>query len=140
MADAGDHDGVASLFANDGSYDVAGFGMCIGREAIAAILQCEEHVGLIAIGAAHVLSDPVIVLGGDKARAFTYSIVLRRSGEGWAAHRVSANVWDLVREADGWRVAHRANRLLDGSEDSRTMLRKWAADMRRGDPSRHQFN
>jgi hypothetical protein len=136
MADAGDRDGVASLFASGGSYDVGGFGTYVGSEAIGALLQCEEHRGLIASGAAHVLSDPVIELDGDKARAFTYSIVLRRSGEAWAPHRVSANIWHLVREAHGWRAAHRANRLLDGSDDTGAMLREWAADMRRGAPFR----
>ncbi|WP_052505772.1 nuclear transport factor 2 family protein [Novosphingobium sp. P6W] len=136
MADAGDHEGAASLFASDGSYDVGGFGTYAGSEAIGALLQCEEHLGLIASGAAHVLSDPVIELDGNKAHVFTYSIVLRRSGEAWVPHRVSANIWHLVREAHCWHVAHRANRLLDGSDDTRGMLREWAADMRRGDPSR----
>ncbi len=135
MADAGDHDGAAGLFAQRGRYDVGGFGTHVGREAIAALLQGEEHLALIAAGAAHVLSDPVIELDGDSARAFTYSIVLRRSGEGWAAHRVSANVWYLERGAQGWCVTHRANRLLDGSDDGRALLREWAAPARRGSPS-----
>ena len=122
LADAGDCAGAAALWTEDGVYEVGGFGEYRGRAAIRELLEGENHQGLIAGGAAHVLSPPVIALDGDRAVARTYSVVFRCLGESWEAHRVSANEWRLVRTAEGWRVAHRLNRLLDGSREARALI------------------
>lgn len=122
LADAGDCAGAASLWAEDGIYEVGGFGVYQGRAAIQALLEGESHQALIHGGAAHVLSPPVIELNGDRATARTYSIVFRRAGEGWEAHRASANMWYLVRIGANWKVARRFNSLLDGSADARALI------------------
>lgn len=122
LADAGDCAGAAALWTEDGVYAVGGYGEHRGRAAIAALLEAETHQSLIAGGAAHVLSPPVIDLNGDRATAWTYSVVFRKDGEGWEACRVSANAWYLVRTAEGWRAARRVNRLLDGSVDARALI------------------
>ncbi len=122
LADAGDCAGAAALWTDDGVYEVGGFGSYTGRAAIQALLEGESHQGLIHGGAAHVLSPPVIDLDGDRATARTYSVVFRKSGDNWEAHRASANMWHLVRVAGEWKVARRVNQLLDGSADARTLI------------------
>jgi uncharacterized protein (TIGR02246 family) len=122
LADAGDAAGAAALWTEDGVYDVGGHGVHRGRAAIAALLEGEAHQALIAAGVAHLLSAPVIEIDGDCAEATTYSCVLRHVGEGWHAHRVAANYWMLVRGAEGWRIAGRVNRLLDGDPAAHALL------------------
>lgn len=122
LADAGDCAGAAALWTEDGVYEVGGFGSYTGRAAIQALLEGESHQGLIHGGAAHVLSPPVIDLDGDRAVARTYSVVFRKSGDNWEAHRASANMWHLVRVGAEWKVARRINQLLDGSADARTLI------------------
>ncbi|CAD7340588.1 nuclear transport factor 2 family protein [Sphingomonadales bacterium 56] len=122
LADAGDCAGAAALWTEDGVYEVGGFGSYSGRAAIQALLEGESHQSLIHGGAAHVLSPPVIDLDGDKATARTYSVVFRKSGDSWEAHRASANSWHLIRMGKEWKVARRVNRLLDGSADARALI------------------
>ena len=124
LADAGDCAGAAALWTEDGVYEVGGFGSYKGRAAIQALLEGESHQTLIHGGAAHVLSPPVIELSGDSATAQTYSVVFRKVGDCWEAHRASANMWHLVRTDRGWKVARRINRLLDGSADAHALLRE----------------
>lgn len=122
LADAGDCAGAAALWTEDGVYEVGGYGEFRGRNAISALLEGDTHQTLIAGGSAHVLSPPVIELAGDRAVARTYSVVFRKAGDIWEAHRASANAWYLVRTAEGWRVARRVNRLLDGSAQARALI------------------
>lgn len=122
LADAGDCAGAAGLWTQDGVYEVGGFGEYRGRAAIRALLEGESHQSLIHGGAAHILSPPVIVLEGDCATARNHSVVFRNAGEHWEAHRASANLWHLARTEEGWRVARRVNRLLDGSADARALI------------------
>ena len=122
LADAGDCAGAAALWTVDGSYDVGGFSIYRGRQQIAALLEGEHHQALIAGGAAHLLGAPVIDLDGDRASARNHSVVFRRAGDGWEAHRVSANGWTLVRTPEGWRVQNRVNRLLDGDARARALI------------------
>ena len=122
LVDAGDCAGAAALWAEDGVYEVGGFGSYTGRAAIQALLEGESHQSLIHGGAAHVLSPPVIDLDGDRATARTYSVVFRKADDIWEAHRASANMWHLVRVGTEWKVARRINRLLDGSAEARALI------------------
>ena len=122
LVDAGNCAGAAALWAEDGVYEVGGFGSYTGRAAIQALLEGESHQSLIHGGAAHVLSPPVIDLDGDSATARTYSVVFRKTGDSWEAHRASANSWHLVRVGTEWKVARRINRLLDESPDARALI------------------
>jgi len=128
LADAGDCAGAAALWTEDGVYEVGGFGAYRGRAAIQALLEGESHQELIHGGAAHVLSPPVIELDGDRATARTYSVVFRKTGDCWEAHRASANLWHLVRTDEGWKAARRINRLLDGAVEARALIGGQAAD------------
>jgi len=122
LADAGDCAGAAALWTQDGVYEVGGFGDYRGRAAIQALLEGEAHQSLIGDGSAHVLGPPVIALDGDRAVARNHSVVFRNIGDHWVAHRASANVWHLARTAEGWRVARRINRLLDGLAEARALI------------------
>jgi len=122
LVDSGRSAEAAALWTEDGVYEVGGFGEFRGAGAIRELLEGENHQGLIAGGAAHVLSPPTIALDGDCAIAHTYSVLFRYAGLAWEAHRVAANEWQLVREPAGWRVRRRINRLLDGSAEARELI------------------
>lgn len=122
LVDSGRVAEAAALWAEDGVYEVGGYGAYVGPAAIRALLEGPDHQALIAGGAAHVLSPPVITLDGDEAVAHTYSLVLRRSGAAWDTHRAAANEWHLRRDREGWRVTRRINRLLDGDAAARALI------------------
>jgi uncharacterized protein (TIGR02246 family) len=122
LADAGDAAGVASLWADDGVYAVDGFPEARGHAAIAALIEGPVHREMMARGCAHLLGPATITLAGDRATALCHSVVLAKSGEGWAPVRVAANRWDLMRTSDGWRAIRRDNALLDGREPARALF------------------
>ena len=124
LADSGDAAGVAALWAKDGSYAVHGFADAVGREAVAGLITGPVHQQLLADGCAHLLGPVAIDLDGDKATARGHSVVLRRTGQGFEVHRVSANRWLLERGAKGWQVARRENALLQGDAAARALLGK----------------
>ena len=46
---------------------------------------------------------------------------------GYRIHRLGANLWELKRTKDGWKVARRSYRQLDGTEGAREILRHGVA-------------
>lgn len=122
LADSGDAQGVAALWAEDGVYAVAGFGEAKSRAAIAALINGDNHRQLMADGCAHVLGPVAIDLEGDTAVARGHSLVLRWTGDDFEVHRVAANRWELARGVGGWQVKRRDNALLQGSEAARALL------------------
>jgi hypothetical protein len=123
VVDSGSDDAVARVFREDAVYDSDPSPMD-GRPAISAMVRGDGHQGLIHSGAAHVMALPVVRVDGDRAVATGYSRVYRADGQGgFEVWRVSANRWELERGSDGWRAVHRVNRLLDGRDESRRMLR-----------------
>ena len=117
--DTGDGDAAAALFTEDGWYEVAGSRL-EGRAAIAAMVGGAAHQSLLARGVAHVMGLPSITVTGDTAVAVNHTTVFLEG----AVWRVAANRWELVRTAEGWRVAGRTNRLLDGTPEARDLLRQ----------------
>jgi len=122
LADSGDAAAVAALWTEDGVYAVDGFPEACGRAAIAALIEGPVHRDLMARGCAHVLGVPVVALQGDRATAQCHSVVLAKGNKGWEPVRVAANLWELVRTAQGWRVTRRDNALLDGREAARALF------------------
>ena len=116
--DSGEADATAALFTDDGWYDVAGR-RYEGAAAIAEMVAGTAHQGLLAEGVAHLQGLPRVDVDGDRAVAVNHSVVLRK-GSVW---RVAANRWELVRTTAGWKVTGRSNRLLDGSQEARDLLR-----------------
>ena len=126
LADSGDATGTAALWESEGVYAVGGFGDNAGRAAIAALIEAPTHRGMMAVGCAHVLSPVQLEISGHSALAIGYSCVFLRRDAGFEVFRVSSNRWEL-RKTDGqWRVLRRTNRLLDGEEAARALLRREA--------------
>lgn len=115
-------DGAATeaLWDTDGTYvigdDVVPFAN------LAAIVDLPGHLRYVNAGCSHFLSPARIDVDGDTAVAVNYSMVVMHEGERWVVDRLSANRWELVRTADGWRVDRRANRMITGVEEARALL------------------
>lgn len=112
---------TADLWTQDGVYDY-GAAPLVGTRAIGGLVDREPHVSYVERGCAHVMSMPAIAIEGDRAVAVNYSRLYVRDGERWAVERASANRWQLVRTASGWKVESRLNRPLDGSTPPRELL------------------
>jgi ketosteroid isomerase-like protein len=95
--DSGNADEWANCFSEDAVFDAAGM-VTTGREALRAFA---EQVG--GGGMRHVLVNPVIDISGDTAHGRAYIILLREGGIGV----VGGYVDELVRTADGWKIANR---------------------------------
>lgn len=123
LVDAGDAAGTAALWTEDGTYDVD-TGVYEGRRGIVEMVQSREHQGLLSRGCAHLTTTPRIELAGDTAVAVCHSqlVVRRDDGRSFSVARTTAHRWELVRTTDGWRVARRTSRLLDGGETARGLL------------------
>jgi hypothetical protein len=136
-ADTGSGEYVASVWAEDGVFDRGDeFAKPTGRAAIAAGSAGPEHHRAIEHGIAHVAALPYVRVSGDSAFAISYLqiVVPDRVGpvfevpnhgasRGFHIHRVSANRWEFVRTAEGWRIKSRKLRSLDGSAPAREILR-----------------
>ena len=93
-------------------------------DEIAAMYNWPGHLDLVQTGCAHMTATPKIVVTGDTAQAVGYSFVVLREGDRWFVWRGAVNHWALTRTADGWRIAERTNRTLNGSEESLATMRK----------------
>lgn len=135
LVDSGDAEAVAALWVEDGSYDWGGgpgghlhgkeevHGAAWNKAAIADMVRGSGHQGVIHNGSGHVIGLPHIVVTGDEAVATTYSRLYRHDGRNFEVWMVSANRWEFVRTATGWRVKRRVNRLLNGGDAPRQLLR-----------------
>ena len=136
-ADTGAGAFVASAWAEDGVFDRgADFPRPTGRAAIAAGSSSPEHHRAIEQGIAHFAGLPYVRIDGDRALAISYLQILvpdhvgpafevpnHGSSRGFHVHRVSANRWEFVRAAEGWKISRRTLRPLDGSPPAREILK-----------------
>jgi hypothetical protein len=121
--DTRSEEAVAALWAEDGRYDYGGRPH-VGAQDVATLVNNDAHVDYVGRGCAHVISMPLVQVRGDQAVATGYSRVYLHAEDGWKVERASANRWEFVRTADGWKVKDRVNRLLDGSSEARALLRR----------------
>jgi hypothetical protein len=135
-ADTGTETYYRNAFMPDGVIDL-GTKTATGSENIGAVVKTPEHQAAIAVGLCHFTGLPRVELNGDTAVAISYLQVLtpdknakavELSGHGMSSgyriHRLGANRWDLKRTKDGWKVARRAYRMLDGGTEGPEMLRQ----------------
>ena len=59
---------------------------------------------------------------GDEAVAVCESLLVRLRDGAYSVRRAGANRFELRRTPDGWQVAHRTTRALDGSAEARSLL------------------
>ena len=141
-ADTGGSEHISASWVEDGVFD-RGEPQTRGRPAIAGQVLSDAHQAAIAGGLAHFTGLPHVAISGDTAVVTSYLqiVVPQREGDpvevpnhgrsrGFRIHRMTANRWELVRTAQGWKIKHRRLRQLDGSEPARDILRKAIA--RRG--------
>lgn len=131
--DAAKAEGAADLWAEDGSYDVEGWRMT-GRVEVRAMVESDGHRALVAAGCCHFLGPAVVTVDGDEAVALCESVVLRSGGDGYQVWRAAANHFQLRREPDGWKIATRTTRLLNGDPEAHRLLTAGVAGERL-DPS-----
>jgi len=131
LADSGCDQGAAALWAEGGGYNYGlpggGTNRLQAPEPLAGMYRSDGHMELVNTGCAHLTATPKITVNGDKAEAVGYSFVVLREGERWYIWRAAVNHWHLVRRPNGWRIAERFNRTLDGSVESHDTMRKVAA-------------
>ena len=136
--DAADADTAAGLWAQDGVYDVENWQM-VGRGDVHAMVSSSSHRELVAGGCSHFLGPAVVTVDGDTATAVCESVVLlrrpeplpdsdfplrawRSSAQEYLVWRAAANHFELVRDADGWRITKRTSRMLDGNAHAHRLL------------------
>lgn len=136
-ADTGVRDHVETAWTEDGEFDRGSeFGGPVRQHASAGGMANPEHRRAIEQGLAHFAGLPYVRITGDTAFAISYLQILvpDRVGpefdvpnhgktRGFHVHRVSANRWEFVRTAEGWKIKRRQLRALDGSEAAREILR-----------------
>ena len=121
-ADGGSSARAADLWTKEGVYDLHDQIMA-GQDDIIEELEGAWHQGLILNGCAHVMGMPFIAIDGDGATATSQSRLYRREPDG--SYRVlscSANRWEFIRTAQGWRCTKRTSRKLDGTANARALL------------------
>ncbi len=128
LVDSGSSAAAAALWQAGGGYDFTLPGGCTTRlqapDDLVAMYESAGHQALIGTGAAHFTGTPKISVHGDTACAVGYSFVVLQEGERWFVWRAAVNEWRLVRTGEGWRIAERSNRALNGSDESHAMMRR----------------
>lgn len=121
LVDAGQADGVAALWTEDGVYDVDEL-MMGDQAAIRAMVLSDDHQGLIKRGCTHFLGPTRVTVDGDTAVAVCHSILLVHHEGRYFPVRSGANRFDVVRTDAGWRIKHRTTRALDGRGEAWGLL------------------
>lgn len=118
LVDIGDAEGVAALWAPEGSYDVGDWVMS-SRAEVAAMVDSEAHQGLIRRGCCHFFGPPVVTVTGDRAVAVCESIlVVAGDTRGHRIMRAGVHLLNLRRTSAGWQISDRTARQLDGSGEA----------------------
>lgn len=134
-ADTASGEFAASFWAEDGVFDQDGKERN-AREMTVQGFNGASFQAALQRGMAHFTGLPHIRLMGDTAVVTSYLQILspdqvatpdplpgHPSARGYRVQRVTANRWDLVRTPDGWKIARRTLRLIEGKEASREVLR-----------------
>lgn len=119
---------AAGLWVEGGGYNFTmpggGTKRLSAPDEIAGMYGWQGHLDLVNTGCAHLTATPRISVKGDEAEAVGYSFVVLKEGDRWFLWRAAVNHWTLRRTPEGWRIAERFNRALDGSEESHETMRK----------------
>lgn len=120
--DVGDAEGAASVFTEDGVYDVD-VGRMEGRAAVRDMILGKRHQAMVG-HCAHQMGPAVVTVADDgvHAEAVGYSRVYLESFAGTHIYRVSFNRWELVKREGEWLIARRRTRML-GHPEALAVLR-----------------
>jgi hypothetical protein len=117
-------DGVFDRGAGDPSKHSGDFDGAYGLDSILKEVGSPQLQASREAGLAHIMTAPHVAIDGDTAVATNYTVLVTGKGDGCGVRRPSANRWDLVRTADGWRIKKRTLRLIDGSNAYRELFRQ----------------
>jgi 3-phenylpropionate/cinnamic acid dioxygenase small subunit len=105
--DDGRYDDMAALFTEDGSWDTA-FGKATGRAAIAKLAaDIRARAGADRPRAAHLVTNIVITLEGDRAAVRSNWMVMQNSPDGPKLGSGGAYRDEIVRRGGCWLFAYR---------------------------------
>lgn len=122
LVDAGDADGAAALWTEDGVYDVGDW-LMNGRGEVASMVRSAAHQGLLERGCCHFFGPPVVTVDGDEATAVCESVLLvRRESGGYGVARAGVHLVRLRRDSSGWRIVTRTARQFDGTAAGRDLI------------------
>ncbi|MEJ6010935.1 nuclear transport factor 2 family protein [Novosphingobium aquae] len=128
LVDSATAEPAGSLWVDGGGYSFTlpdgGTKRLAAPDEIAGMYGWPGHLDLVNTGCAHMTATPKITVSGDDAQAVGYSVVILKEGDRWFLWRAAVNHWTLKRTADGWRIAERFNRALDGSPESHATMKK----------------
>lgn len=128
LVDSGESRAAAALWTEGGGYNfsggISGGVRIVAPQDLVAMYETEGHKGLVNTGCSHLTATPRIFVSGDSAEAVGYSYVVLKEGERWYLWRAAINHWKLARTPEGWRIAERYNRALDGSPQSHDTMRR----------------
>lgn len=103
-----------------------------GRDEIRAMVRSKNHQGWINGGCAHFLGPAKVTVDGDEAIAVCHSLMIVNRGGAFeeapefVVRRATAHHLELTRTPEGWRVAKRTSRVLDGRDEAPALLVKGA--------------
>jgi len=121
LADAGEAEATAQLWAVDGTYEVEGWSMN-SRADVAAMVRSDAHQGLIAGGSAHFLGPAVVTVDADDAVAVCESLMVVRHDKKYLVARAGVHHFQLCRLDGRWQIIRRISRTLDGDAEARRLL------------------
>ncbi len=128
LVDSATAEPAGALWVEGGGYNFTlpdgGTKRLAAPDEIAGMYGWPGHLDLVNTGCAHMTATPKITVDGDDAQAVGYSVVILKEGDRWFLWRAAVNHWTLKRTADGWRIAERFNRALDGSPESHATMQK----------------
>jgi SnoaL-like domain len=128
LVDSATAEPAGALWVDGGGYSFTlpdgGTKRLAAPDEIAGMYGWPGHLDLVNTGCAHMTATPKITVDGDDAQAVGYSVVILKEGDRWFLWRAAVNHWTLKRTADGWRIAERFNRALDGSPESHATMKK----------------
>ena len=128
LVDSATAEPAGALWVEGGGYSFTlpdgGTKRLAAPDEIAGMYGWPGHLDLVNTGCAHMTATPKITVDGDDAQAVGYSVVILKEGDRWFLWRAAVNHWTLKRTADGWRIAERCNRALDGSPESHATMKK----------------
>lgn len=118
-------DKVVDYFGADGIYDIGADLQFTGAEFAAQSLTGPHHQGYVTNGSTHHMAMPYIIIDGDRATALGYSHVMVNTHEdGFKVARASINHWEFARKDGEWRIVRRVNRLVDGTDEPRSIMHR----------------
>lgn len=125
-ADSSNWDMLKDLWAEDGVYEVGGFGDFAGHEQLRSIFASDFHKALLEAGSGHIASTPHIVIDGDRASATHHGTLFKQIDGEFVVIRLIASRWLLERRKGCWVAVRRTNELLQDNPRARALLARAA--------------